>query len=103
MTRPPWLSDYRETVLTRRAGDLLIVGMAVTAAAVCVAVIDGAGPPDFVFLTVLLWCVFTVVRLAIEAGRRAAIERRRARGLATTAVDEVTRRADDGVRVLAQP
>ena len=89
--------------VTRRTVEIVVVAVAITGSAAGVALIDAAGWPDFVFLAVVLWCAATVVRLVVDASRRAARERRQARVLAATAAGDVARRAvvEERVRLAA--
>jgi signal transduction histidine kinase len=72
---------------------LLFTAVVVSAVAAWVAVDDVAGPPEFLFLTVVLLTLGAVWRLAVRSGRQAAGESARASRLASVREAEVARAA----------
>ncbi|MFD2093020.1 sensor histidine kinase [Blastococcus deserti] len=76
-----------------RVLDALAVVTVLTGTALAVANDDAAGPPEFVFGTVILLTLWAVLRLAGRAGHRAAAERTRAGRLASMPEAEVARAA----------
>ncbi|TFV91224.1 histidine kinase [Blastococcus sp. CT_GayMR16] len=72
---------------------ILFTAVAVSAVGVWVAVDELAGPPEFLFLTVILLTLGAVWRLALRSGRQAAGEAARASRLASIPEAEVTRTA----------
>jgi signal transduction histidine kinase len=72
---------------------ILFTAVVVSAVAVWVALDDLAGPPEFLFLTVVFLTMGAVVRLAVRSGRRAAGEQARASRLAALPEAEVARTA----------
>lgn len=74
-----------------RSAVLSLLVTAVVVSGVAVWVDDAAGPPEFLFLTVIVLTFGAVLGLAVRSGRRAAGERARAGRLASTPESEVTR------------
>ena len=71
----------------------LAVAASVAAVALWVRLDDAAGAPEFLFGSVVLFALAAVLRLAVRAGRRAAVEHARASRLASTPEADVTRTA----------
>jgi hypothetical protein len=94
---------YRSIVSTRRTIGVATFALSVVGSAALVATLDGAGVGEFLFFAVLLWFAVTVLRLVIDGGRRAWMEARQARSLASTPPEEVARRAvvEERVRLAA--
>jgi signal transduction histidine kinase len=76
-----------------RVVDVAIVAVALSVAAVGVAVDEHAGPLELLFGTVVLASALMSLRLVVRAFRRAVRERGAARRLARTTPDDVARRA----------
>ena len=76
-----------------RAGVLSLLVTAVVVSGVAVWADDAAGPPEFLFLFVIVLTLGAVLRLAVRSGRRAVGEQTRASRLASTPEAEVARTA----------